>query len=241
MIKAIIFDLDGTLVNTIGDIGHACNAVLEKQGFRTHSIDSYKEFVGNGLPMTIYRALPEDIQNEIKGMDYDGYGREPDFNHHKLESYVRDLITYYELHPTEKTTLYEGVMELLNILKAKGIKWGIHTNKTNSIAIKVADEFFDSKEYIGLKGPNQLTPRKPNPKGSLDLLDSIAKEASRISLDEVLFVGDSEVDIDTAKNLGVKVVAVSWGFRKEDFLKSLNPDYLIHHPMELVDILDWCS
>ena len=238
MIKVIIFDLDGTLLNSIGGIGHACNVVLERHGYKTHPIDVYKDFVGNGLPITIYRALPNDIQNEIKGMEDGNHMGEPNFVDNKIEGYVNELITYYELNSTVSTILYDGVLDLLSVLKAKGIKWGIHTNKAHAIAAKIADEFFDSKDYIGLKGPNHLMPRKPNPQGSIELIASIAEKTSGIDLDEVLFVGDTEVDIETAKKLGVKVVAVSWGFRDETFLRSLNPDYLIHHPMELIDILN---
>lgn len=238
MIKAIIFDLDGTLLNTIGGIGHACNVVLEKQGYKPHPIDIYKDFVGNGLALTIYRALPEDVQNEMKDMEYSEGVGEPNFVHEKIEGYISEFITYYGLNATVGTTFYEGVQDMLSVLKDKNIKWGIHTNKAYSVATIIAEEFFDSKDYIGIKGPSKSMSRKPNPQGSIELLDSIAKQTGNIELDEVLFVGDSEVDIETAKNLGVKVVAVSWGFRKEDFLKSLNPNYLIHHPMELIDILN---
>jgi phosphoglycolate phosphatase len=253
MIKMVVFDLDGTLVNTLGGIAGACNYVLKNHGYETTPIDEYMNYVGNGLAMTIFRALPEvkkkellavsnneDLQSKSKdqaitnSLDLKHLKGEPNFDVPELKTLIHELLEFYKLNPTIDSHLYEGVEEVLSFLDKHQIKWGIHTNKTASIAKDVADAFIDPTRYLGLKGPNEDIPRKPNPQGSLDLI-RVAKD---IKLDEVIYVGDTEVDIDTARKLGVPVIAVSYGFRKREILETLNPDYLIDNPLEIIKILN---
>lgn len=253
MIKMVIFDLDGTLVNTLGGIANACNYVLAKHGYETKPIGAYMDMVGNGLAMTIFRALPDNKKEELiiksglghhiqdknddptikNHLDLKHLEGEPDFKIPELRELILELLDYYKDHPTSDSHLYEGVEDVLSYLDDKGILWAIHTNKTASIAKEVADEFIDPNRYVGLKGPNKEVPRKPNPKGSLDLI----KEAKLINKEEVLFIGDTEVDIETAKELGVPVIAVTYGFRKEAFLKDLKPDYMIKKPLEIIELI----
>lgn len=239
MIKTVIFDLDGTLADTIGGIASGCNYVLSKRGFRSHPIDAYKSMVGNGLPLTIFRALPDEIKKDYyknhpeyyeavsRGLEGE-WELEEDF----LKPYLEDLLGFYLEHPLMETSLYPHIWDVLDLLDEKGVQWGIHTNKTKGIAQKIADHYFGDRSYLGLAGPDEATERKPGIGGALQLL------GQAFNRDEVLYVGDTEVDVKTARNLGVKVASVSWGFRSLEHLQNQNPDFIIHHPQELLDLLD---
>lgn len=252
MIKMVIFDLDGTLVNTLGGIAGACNYVLESRGYDTKPVQEYMDYVGNGLAMTIFRALPdakkkellEDVRDvdvhedlndkETKAhLDLKYLKGEPDFEIPELKRLVHELLEFYKLNPTIDSHLYEEVETVLNYLDKEGIKWAIHTNKTATIAKDVADTFIEPTRYVGLKGPSEDVPRKPNPNGSLDLI----KMVKGIKLEDVLYVGDTEVDIETAKNLGVPIIAVTYGFRTKEVLEKFSPDYLIEKPLDIINII----
>lgn len=253
MIKMVVFDLDGTLVDTLGGIANACNYVLDKHGYEKKDLDSYMDFVGNGLAMTIFRALPEPVKKDLiyksdlgnkmntkskdelisKHLDLKHMVGEPDFEIPELKNMIKELLDYYKVNPTIDSKLYDGIEDVLSYLDNNEVLWGIHTNKTASIAKDVADRFIEPSRYVGLKGPNSEIPRKPNPKGSLDLI----KEVSGLDISEVIFVGDTEVDIATAKELGVPCILVTYGFRTKEFLSELKPEYLVDSPIEIVDII----
>jgi phosphoglycolate phosphatase len=243
MIKAIIFDLDGTLINTLGGIANACNHVLIKNGFPTNETNDYCDFVGNGLAMTMFRALPKKMQEEIGASNShmqnqkDMHG-ETDFENEKLKGYISELIAYYAKNPITETFLYDGIPEVLSYLKKSDIPWGIHTNKTYSIALDVASAFFSSDEYIGLSGPCDTIKKKPDPQGSLALLDKAFPDNNGYKLSEIIYIGDTEVDIETARNLGIKIISVSWGFRKAEHLEVNKPNYLIHEPKEIITLIN---
>ncbi len=254
MIKMVIFDLDGTLVDTLGGIANTCNHVLSRHGYETKPLESYMDFVGNGLAMTIFRALPDDVKKDLirksdlgnnlntkskdklisQYLDLKHMVGEPDFEIPELKEMVKELLNYYKLHPTVDSKLYDGVEDVMNYLDNNGIVWGIHTNKAASIAKDVADTFIDPKRYVGLRGPNGEVPRKPNPKGSLELI----QQTKDINIDEVIFIGDTEVDIDAAKELGVPCILVSYGFRTKVFLSELKPDFLIDTPKEIISVIE---
>ncbi len=239
MIKTVIFDLDGTLANTIGGIASSCNYVLEKRGYSPHSILDYRDMVGNGLALTIFRALPEEVKKDFfdKYPNYQeaiagGNEGEVDLNESFIGEYIKDLIDFYIEHPLKETSLYKGIYEMLDGLDDRGITWGIHTNKTKSIAVKIADYFFSDRTYLGLSGPDENTERKPGTGGSIQLI------GNDYNKDEILYVGDTEVDVKTARNLGIKVACVSWGFRSLEHLKKQKPDYILHQPKDLLEIID---
>ncbi len=239
MIKTVIFDLDGTLADTIGGIACACNYVLSKRGFRTHPIEDYKAMVGNGLPLTIFRALPDDIKKDYYH-NHPGYyeavsqGQEGEWelDENFLSPYLNDLLAFYLENPLLETALYPQIWEMLEVLDKRGVRWGIHTNKTKGIAEKIADHYFAGRSYLGLSGPDKDTERKPGVGGAIQLI------GDDFDQDEVLYVGDTEVDVKTARNLGVKIASVSWGFRSLEHLQAQNPDFIIHRPSELLDLLD---
>jgi len=217
MKPVIIFDLDGTLVNTLGGITHSCNYVLEKNNYPLHSIVDYAMFVGHGIEKTLYLALPQEIQKK--------YEIESD----TISTYLSDLSAHYKVNALYDTFLYEGVIELLDFLDAHHIVWGIHTNKTESIARSIIKELLPNRKNLGVIGLSNNFPPKPSALGSLSLINGYAP-------DEILFVGDSEVDIDTAQNLNVKSISVSWGYRDTTILKKLNTS-VIYTPLELIKYL----
>lgn len=232
MLKGIIFDLDGTLLNTIGSIADACNYALSQYGYRTHEAEAYKDYVGGGLTRSLYNALPEAVQKQLVS-DVDQVDQHP----HLLEM-VEHLVPYYEAHPTQKTYFYPGIEALLMYLKNHRILWGIHTNKSHDVAVKVADAFFDRDMYLDIFGPNQDMPRKPNPAGSYKLIGMMADAGVIAQPTDLLFVGDTEVDIETAQGMQIPVVAVTWGFRNKSVLKALNPDYMVDSPDELIQLIE---
>lgn len=217
MITTILFDLDGTLIDTIGGIGYCCNEVLEKYGYKTYGMSDYKDFVGMGLRQTLVGAV----------------GYEPE---HLNEMFL-EFIEIYSENPLINTVMYDDVDKLLRTLDDMGITWGINTNKNHHIAERIvkaliSEELLTSSNYLGLVGSSEQVPLKPDTTGARQLLNHQMAE------DSVLFVGDSEVDINTGKNLGVKQVAVSWGFRSKEVLMSENPSYIINSPLELLELLE---
>ena len=238
MYHTVIFDLDGTLADTIGGIAAACNHALEIHGFPVHPKEYYKAIVGNGLALTIFRALPEAVREEYLNR----FPQQEKLAESKEEGeislpeafigpFMKPLIEYYLRHPLEDTRPYAGIPDVLSLLAQKNVKWGIHTNKTKEIAVKIADVLFGEYSTLGLSGPDAVTAKKPSPIGSLQLI------GMEYSPDEVLFVGDTEVDVETAKNLGVRVACVSWGFRSREHLEKLSPDYILDEPMDLIKLM----
>lgn len=212
MIETVIFDLDGTLIDTLGGIMKACNQVLTDNGYDTHEKGDYAGYVGNGLGRTLTSALPEGV----------------DIDETTLNQMKQDFVKAYETDPLYDTAPYEGIEELLSTLARKGIVFGVHTNKHQHIAEIVFNHCFPEIDFIGLRGTSDVTAKKPDPQGSLQLL------GDKINRESILYVGDTEVDIATARALGVEAVAVTWGFRDKEALESKSPDKLIDRPKDLI-------
>lgn len=211
--KAIIFDMDGTTVDTIDGIMYSMNLVLEEANFPTHSVDKYKQFIGNGLRKLVYRALPEDHRTE-----------------EEVDKYFKLMIKSYEKNWEYKLELYNGIPELLDALTNKGIKLSINTNKVDNVAKIIVDKYFSKWKVDYTLGDIPGFPKKPNPAGAIKIMDALGVKAQ-----ECIYVGDSEVDVETAINANIKSVAVTWGFREKD--KLMKADYIIDHPMELIELL----
>lgn len=212
--NCVIFDLDGTIADTIGGIANAINYELQKNGYPIQPIETYEQRVGHGLTRAFYDALPEEVK---KRMPID----DP-----RITQFVEDLSIYYEENFLFDTRVFEGVYELLDFMESHQIQWGVHTNKKESIAKAIMEALFPHYHPIGIIGLSELYPPKPSTEGSLALMDSIER-------DTVLFVGDTEVDVQTALNLGVRSVSVSWGFRDPEALKKLQTR-MIDHPSDLI-------
>ena len=212
----IIFDLDGTLINTIDDLGQACNHALQACGFPTHHIEEYPQLVGNGINRLIERALPPEHRNEATVL--------------RLREY---FVPYYDAHNCDLTRPYEGIPELLQTLKAAGHTLAVASNKYQAATEKIVAHFFPGIFDVVL-GERVGVPRKPNPQIVYDILASglAAHDANKI-----LYIGDSLVDAETAKAAGATLVLCTWGFCTEDQLRSAEPNYMINHPLELINIL----
>ena len=214
MIKAVIFDLDGTLLNTIEDLANACNYALKQSDFPTHEVDKYKTFVGDGRYKLIERIVPAESKND------------------ETISKVLELFDeYYEAHMIDMTKPYEGIIELLDKLNYSGLKLAVVSNKPHEFTVEVVKKFFGDNLHITF-GHRENTPTKPNPYSVLE-----AMELFNIAKDECVYVGDSNVDIETARNAGVKSVGVAWGFRGTGELQEAGADYIVNTTAELKKLI----
>ena len=215
----IIFDLDGTLLNTIDDLGYACNYALSRCGFPTHSIEEYPRMVGNGINNLIRRALPQTEQTEENILR------------------VREhFVPYYDAHNCDYTRPYEGIPELLNTLKAQGHRLAVASNKYQAATEKIVSHFFPGIFDVIL-GERDGIPRKPNPQIVYDIekiLSSLSANDLSTFSEAVLYLGDSLVDRDTAANAGVPFIACSWGFVSRQALTEAGVTRLIDQPQELL-------
>ena len=210
---SIIFDLDGTLLNTIDDLGYACNYALEKTGYPTFPISAYPSKVGNGINNLIRRALPETERKE--------------------ENILRvraHFVPYYNAHNCDFTRPYEGIPELLATLKAQGHLLAVASNKYQAATEKIVNHFFPNIFDVIL-GERDGIERKPNPQIVYDILKRLEVTNSEVS---VLYIGDSLVDYETAQNAKVPFVACSWGFVPREKLVEAGVTTIVDHPDEVV-------
>ena len=208
--KALIFDLDGTLLNTIGDLHCSTNFALRSFGFPERTIDEVNSFVGNGLAMLIRRSLPDGTSEEM------------------MQEVLREMKRHYAEHYHDLTLPYPGIMELLTECKAKKIPMAIVSNKADPFVKNLRELFFDDFIDVAM-GESADLPRKPAPN-----MVYVAMEQLGVSAKDAFYVGDSEVDVQTAKNAGLPCLAVTWGFRSEDTLINAGATDLIRDPMELL-------
>ena len=213
----IIFDLDGTLVNTIDDLGQACNHALSACGFPTHTIEDYPRLVGNGINKLIERALPEQHRNETTVL--------------RLRAY---FVPFYDKHNCDLTRPYNGIPELLKALKAAGHTLAVASNKYQAATEKIVAHFFPNTFDVVL-GERVDVPRKPDPQIVWDILASLPSTINHKP--STLYVGDSLVDAATAKAANLPFVACTWGFCTKEQLLTAQPDYMITHPLELLNTI----
>ena len=197
MIKGIIFDLDGTLLNTIDDIADSVNAVLERHGLPTHTVEEYKMFVGSGAKILIERALGNNTDNELFKTVFDEY------------------IEYYGKHREDKTAPYAGVPEMLGKLKGK-YHLGVLSNKPHADTVPMVAAHFGDGLFDLVYGQRDGIPRKPDPTVVYGMINDMG-----LTVDEVMYVGDSENDILTANNTGCRACCVLWGFRTYEQMKNV--------------------
>lgn len=215
MIKAVIFDLDGTLVNSLEDLATAGNHALNFFGFPTHETEKYKYFVGNGMSNLIYRILPEKSRDEET---------------HKMV--LDEFLKYYKLHSNDKTYVYSGIKELICVLKSKNIKVAVVTNKAHGPAAEVIAATLPNTFDL-VFGQRPEIPTKPDP-----TLTLMAMEELGVAPNECVFIGDSGMDVKTGVNSGALPVGVLWGFRKADELLENGAKHLINEPSQLLGIID---
>ena len=212
----IIFDLDGTLLNTIDDLGYACNYALEKAGYPTHPIAEYPRMVGNGINNLIRRALPETERTE--------------------ENILRiraHFVPYYDAHNCDYTRPYDGIPELLQTLKAHGHRLAVASNKYQAATEKIVHHFFPDIFDVVL-GEREGIERKPNPQIVYDIISQLSSVNSPL-----LYIGDSLVDRETARNANVPFVACSWGFVPKQQLMAAGTERIVDKPEEIITIIDY--
>lgn len=213
--EAVLFDLDGTLIDTLNDIGDAVNRVLSNKKFPTHAISAYRKFVGDGSRILIERALPKKYRKE-KIID-DCY-----------KEYIEDYTRNYNV----KSKLYLGIPNLLDTLKAKGLNLGILSNKPDAITKSCAKTFLSKWDFDVVFGQRDSVPRKPDPQGALE----VAKRLS-IPPSHFLYLGDTAIDMKTAVSAGMFPVGVLWGFRPRKELKEGGARKIIDEPLDVLNLL----
>lgn len=216
MIKACIFDLDGTLTDTIESLTYSVRKTLEEMGLSEITKEQCRCFVGNGARVLMEKAIRAggDIEGQRIDEAMEVYGRIFD-----------DNCTYHVVP-------YEGITALLKELKSRGIKTAVLSNKPHRQTVKVTEAVFGKGAFDCVQGQKDSVPRKPAPDGVY-----AAMERMGVSGEEVLYIGDSEVDVETGRNAGVKTLAVAWGFRTEKELKDAGAQYLIYEPLECCEHL----
>lgn len=215
MYKCVIFDLDGTLLDTLDDLAAAGNYTLKQLGFLNHEVEKYKYFVGNGIPKLIERILP------------DGSGRELCNKAHKIFS------EYYSSHSMDKTKPYDGICDMLDKLSAEGIKTGVATNKDHAFSERLIQTFFGDT-IQAVCGRKDGIPKKPDPFSVNYIIKQLSADKA-----ETLYVGDSNVDIVTAANAGLSSCGVLWGFRTEKELRESGARFIAANPDELYQIINF--
>ena len=209
MVKAAIFDLDGTILNTITGLADAVNYGLEKNGFKKRDLSEFNMLIGNGQRYMCENALPEG-------------SRDPE----TVQKVVDDFNSYYKDHSNDKTCVYDGIVEMINYLKSKGVYVGVFTNKPHVHAVRMVKDYFGDLFDITI-GNMPGRPTKPDPCGINDIMD-----ASGAKVGECIYFGDSGVDMDTAINGKALPIGVLWGFRSEKELREHGARYLIKSPDE---------
>lgn len=211
--KNLIFDLDGTLLNTLEDIANACNITLAKYLLPTHPVSAYRMMVGNGFDKLIRRALGSDTS----------------LNDDEISAITIDAKNYYSAHLMEKTRPYPGICECLKNLVENGKAIAVLSNKPDPMTKAIISHFFPNLPFAIVQGAMPELPLKPSPVPLLNILQNFSWKPA-----ECIYIGDSEVDVITGKNAHLKVAAVSWGFRDKSVLEREKPDFLCATPEELL-------
>lgn len=204
--QLVIFDLDGTLLDTVADLANATNQALEKCGFPTHPVEAYYQFVGNGINKLFARALPAESSNEENIL------------------HIRTLfIPYYNEHNADCSRPYLGIVELLRQLRSGGVQIAVASNKYHEATLRLVRHFFPDIQFAAIYGQREDVPIKPAP----DIVYDILRDTG-VAKENTLYIGDSGVDMLTARNAGIESVGVTWGFRGEEELREHGAVHIVH-------------
>ena len=212
--KAAVFDLDGTLVNSLDDLADSANATLRAHSFPVHEVEVYRYFVGNGSRKLIERILPEE------------YAADMAF----VEQFMSEYKDCYAQNLLQKTKPYDGIMEMLAELRRRGIPMAVCTNKHQSAAETIVEALFPHDTFWEIIGDQEGLPRKPDPQKVLRIMRDFG-----VTGEQTAYFGDTDVDMDTARNAGAFAVGVLWGFRAREELVAHGADILLTHPMDLFE------
>ena len=216
MQRAVFFDLDGTLLNTITDLAASMNEVLTQRGCSVHHVDDYRYFIGDGVHMLVYRALPPSLRTE-----------------EGVQETVQAFREVYARRWKETTRPYPGIEDLLQALVKQEIPLGVVSNKPHEPTLTCVQTFFSLVSFTVIQGQIQGTPPKPDPAGLLAALKSCGADP-----EHSLYVGDSGVDVLAARRAGLRAVGAEWGFRTREELMDHGAEYVIHHPLEVLQIAE---
>ncbi len=216
MKKLVLFDLDGTLINSIDDLADSANYALEKCGLPLHTVEEYKYIVGDGVDTKILRCLPPEKRE----------------NKELFQKVKSIYMPYYSAHSQDKTRPYPEIEALLSRCNEKGVLVAVVSNKPHTIATKVVEHYFPKIHFVATIGQNDETPKKPDPTGVKRVLNQTG-----VSPADALYVGDTCVDIQTAKNSGLPSCGVLWGFRTKEELIENKADFIATDVQELSKII----
>ena len=214
MINTIIFDLDGTLLNTLEDLHDSTNFILDYCNYPKKSLEEIRNFVGNGIEKLIERALPNGINNQ------------------NFTKCVTKFKKHYSENMYNKTKPYEGIIEMLTALNTHNVRIAVVSNKFDKAAKELCKKYFNDKIDI-VVGESKDIRKKPAPDSILEVLKQLGSETTT-----TLYVGDSEIDIEAAKNANLPCICVSWGFRNTEFLRRAGAKIIIDKPSQLLDLID---
>jgi len=212
MVKTVLFDLDGTLLNTLDDLAAAGNFVCRQNGWPTHPTESYKRMVGNGIPKLVERFAPPEARTP-----------------QQLAAALEAFSAQYDAHKEDNTAPYAGIPELIDALSAEGVRMAVFSNKADAFCGKIIEHYFGKGRFAAVLGSRPGVPTKPDPAGLYDLMQMIGAEPKT-----TLFVGDSDVDILTGHNAGLPAMGVLWGFRGESELRAAGADALAEKPEDIL-------
>lgn len=210
--QLVIFDLDGTLLDTVADLANATNQALERCGYPTHPIQAYYKFVGNGINKLFARALPAECSTEE--------------NVQRIRSL---FIPYYNEHNADCSCPYSGIIDLLHELQEGGVQLAVASNKYHEATLKLVCHFFPNVTFAAIYGQREEVPIKPAP----DIVFDILRDTG-VPKEDTLYVGDSGVDMQTALNAGVESVGVAWGFRSVEELQENGAVHIVHQAEEIL-------
>ena len=216
MAKLAIFDLDGTLLNTVEDLGNATNYALSQCGFPIRRIDEYYQMVGRGIYNLFRAAIPSEYSTED--------------NVQRMASY---FIPYYDAHKCDFTRPYDGIPEMLHAITERGVRLAVASNKYQDGAEKLVRHFFGEYDFVRILGQREGQPIKPDPA----IVDQIMSLTPSVAKDQVVYVGDSNVDMQTGANAHVRTVGVTWGFRSREELAGYSPYAIVDTPEALVGVI----
>lgn len=212
MSKLAIFDLDGTLINSIQDIANAVNYGLKKLNLPTHDTKSYYDFVGDGADTLCERALPE---NQLE----------------KKDELYKIFAEYYTAHYLDETVVYNQIYEVLDTLSKNNVKLAVASNKPHNFTVKITKHFFKDI-FSEIVGHSDIINPKPDPQIINTIIENFNQDFS-----SVFMIGDLNIDINTAQNANINSIACTWGFQSLELLKKENPSYIINNPVEILDII----
>lgn len=213
--RLVIFDLDGTLLNTIADLAAATNYALARLGYPVHAVGAYPAMVGHGIRSLFERALPAASRTEAN-----------------VERVRRLFVPYYDLHNADESRPYDGVCAVLHELHRRGVSLAVASNKYQAATVRLVRHFFGDLPFAAVYGQREGVPTKPDP----TIVDDILRQ-SAVTAAATLYVGDSGVDMQTAAAAGVAACGVTWGFRPRADLEAFRPAWIIDRPAQLLDCI----